>query len=314
MKDKITVVALGGNAISREFEEGNIYQQFANTRKSLRGIVDLIGQGHKIALTHGNGPQIGNYLIRVEESRNIVPPIPLGVLVADVQGGMGYMISQTLINKLKKRKINRNVVTIVTQVLVNKDDSSINNPDKFVGPYYDESEVDRLEKERKWILKKDSNRGWRRVVPSPIPIKIIEKDVIKKLVDDRNVVITAGGGGIPVYYEDDGSLEGVDAVIDKDRTAAILANDINAEDLIIITATDHVYLNFDKPDREPLNEISVALAKQYHADGQFPAGNMGPKIEAAINFIENGGKRTIITSLENTREAVTGKVGTVITG
>ena len=314
MKDKITVVALGGNAISREFEEGNIYQQFANTRKSLRGIVDLIGQGHKIALTHGNGPQIGNYLIRVEESRNIVPPIPLGVLVADVQGGMGYMISQTLINKLKKRKINRNVVTIVTQVLVNKDDSSINNPDKFVGPYYDESEVDRLEKERKWILKKDSNRGWRRVVPSPIPIKIIEKDVIKKLVDDRNVVIAAGGGGIPVYYEDDGSLEGVDAVIDKDRTAAILANDINAEDLIIITATDHVYLNFDKPDREPLNEISVAQAKQYHADGQFPAGNMGPKIEAAINFIENGGKRTIITSLENTREAVTGKIGTVITG
>ncbi|MCH8286004.1 carbamate kinase [candidate division KSB1 bacterium] len=314
MKDKITVVALGGNAISREFEEGNIYQQFANTRKSLRGIVDLIGQGHKIALTHGNGPQIGNYLIRVEESRNIVPPIPLGVLVADVQGGMGYMISQTLINKLKKRKINRNVVTIVTQVLVNKDDSSINNPDKFVGPYYDESEVDRLEKERKWILKKDSNRGWRRVVPSPIPIKIIEKDVIKKLVDDGNVVIAAGGGGIPVYYQDDGRLEGVDAVIDKDRTAAILANDINAEDLIIITATDHVYLNFDKPDREPLNEISVALAKQYHADGQFPAGNMGPKIEAAINFIENGGKRTIITSLENTREAVTGKVGTVITG
>lgn len=314
MKDKITVVALGGNAISREFEEGNIYQQFANTRKSLRGIVDLIGQGHKIALTHGNGPQIGNYLIRVEESRNIVPPIPLGVLVADVQGGMGYMISQTLINKLKKRKINRNVVTIVTQVLVNKDDSSINNPDKFVGPYYDESEVDRLEKERKWILKKDSNRGWRRVVPSPIPIKIIEKDVIKKLVDDGNVVIAAGGGGIPVYYQDDGRLEGVDAVIDKDRTAAILANDINAEDLIIITATDHVYLNFDKPDREPLNEISVALAKQYHADGQFPAGNMGPKIEAAINFIENGGKRTIITSLENTREAVTGKIGTVITG
>ena len=314
MKDKITVVALGGNAISREFEEGNIYQQFANTRKSLRGIVDLIGQGHKIALTHGNGPQIGNYLIRVEESRNIVPPIPLGVLVADVQGGMGYMISQTLINKLKKRKINRNVVTIVTQVLVNKDDSSINNPDKFVGPYYNESEVDRLEKERKWILKKDSNRGWRRVVPSPIPIKIIEKDVIKKLVDDGNVVIAAGGGGIPVYYQDDGRLEGVDAVIDKDRTAAILANDINAEDLIIITATDHVYLNFDKPDREPLNEISVALAKQYHADGQFPAGNMGPKIEAAINFIENGGKRTIITSLENTREAVTGKIGTVITG
>lgn len=314
MKDKITVVALGGNAISREFEEGNIYQQFANTRKSLRGIVDLIGQGHKIALTHGNGPQIGNYLIRVEESRNIVPPIPLGVLVADVQGGMGYMISQTLINILKKRKLNRNVVTIVTQVLVNKDDSSINNPDKFVGPYYDESEVDRLKKERKWILKKDSNRGWRRVVPSPIPIKIIEKDVIKKLVDDGNVVIAAGGGGIPVYYEDDGSLEGVDAVIDKDRTAAILANDINAEDLIIITATDHVYLNFGKPDQKPLNEISVTLAKQYQADGQFPAGNMGPKIEAAINFIENGGKRTIITSLENTHEAVTGKVGTVITG
>ena len=314
MNNKITVVALGGNAISREFEEGNIYQQFANTREALRGIVDLVAQGHKIALTHGNGPQIGNYLIRVEESRKIVPPIPLGVLVADVQGGMGYMISQSLINRLRKRNLSRNVITVVTQVLVNKDDASINEPDKFVGPYYDESEVDRLEKERKWILKKDSNRGWRRVVPSPIPIEIIEKDIIKKLVDEGNVVIAAGGGGIPVYYEDDGSLEGVDAVIDKDRTAAILANDINAEDLIIVTATDRVYLNFDKSDQEPLNNISVKQAKQYYEDGQFPAGSMGPKIEAAINFLENGGQRAIITSLENTREAVSGKVGTVITG
>jgi len=313
MKQKI-VVALGGNAITREFEEGNISQQFANTRKSLTGVVDLVEQGHKIAITHGNGPQVGNYLIRVEETRAIVPPIPLGVIVADVEGGMGYMIAQTMMNKLKERNLNQRVVTIVTQVLVEKDDPSINEPDKFVGPYYDKSEVDRLRKERGWIIKKDSTRGWRRVVPSPIPIEIVEKDIIKELINAGDVVIAAGGGGIPVYYDEDGCLEGVDAVIDKDRTAAILARDIGADELINLTATDYVYLNYGTLFQQPLKEITLEQAKQYYAEGHFPPGSMGPKVEAAIQFIENGGKRAIITSIENTQEAVTGKVGTILTG
>ncbi len=313
MKQKI-VVALGGNAITREFEEGNISQQFANTRKSLTGVVDLVEQGHKIAITHGNGPQVGNYLIRVEETRAIVPPIPLGVIVADVEGGMGYMIAQTMMNKLKERNLNQRVVTIVTQVLVEKDDPSIDKPDKFVGPYYNKSEVDRLRKERGWIIKKDSTRGWRRVVPSPIPIEIVEKDIIKELVNAGDVVIAAGGGGIPVYYEEDGRLEGVDAVIDKDRTAAILARDIGADELINLTATDYVYLNYGTLFQQPLKEITLEQAKQYYAEGHFPPGSMGPKVEAAIQFIESGGKKAIITSIENTREAVTGKVGTILTG
>jgi len=311
---RIVVVALGGNAISRELEDGNIYQQFANTRKSLTGVVDLAEQGYKIAITHGNGPQVGNYLIRVEESRSIVPPIPLGVIVADVEGGMGYMIAQTMMNKLKERNLNQRVVTIVTQVLVEKDDPSIDKPDKFVGPYYDKSEVDRLRKERGWIIKKDSTRGWRRVVPSPIPIEIVEKDIIKELVNEGDIVIAAGGGGIPVYYEEDGRLEGVDAVIDKDRTAAILARDIGADEFINLTATDYVYLNYGTLFQKPLKEITLEQAKQYYADGHFPPGSMGPKVEAAIQFIESGGKKAIITSIENTREAVTGKVGTILTG
>lgn len=313
MKQKV-VVALGGNAITREFEEGNISQQFANTRKSLNGVVDLAERGYKIAITHGNGPQVGNYLIRVEETRAIVPPIPLGVIVADVEGGMGYMIAQTMMNKLKERNLNQRVVTIVTQVLVEKDDPSINEPDKFVGPYFEKSEVDRLRKERGWIIKKDSTRGWRRVVPSPIPIEIVEKDIIKELVNAGDVVIAAGGGGIPVYYDEDGCLEGVDAVIDKDRTAAILARDIGADELINLTATDYVYLNYGTLFQQPLKEITLEQAKQYYAEGHFPPGSMGPKVEAAIQFIENGGKRAIITSIENTQEAVTGNVGTILTG
>jgi len=313
MKSEIIVVALGGNAITREFEEGNIYQQFANTRRSLEGVIDLAGQGYKIAITHGNGPQVGHYLIRVESTRSLVPPVPLGVIVADLEGGMGYMIGQTMMNKLKEHRINRHVVTILTQVEVKKDDPSILDPTKFVGPYYKKSEVAQLEKERGWNIKKDANRGWRRVVPSPIPLAIIEKEMIKKLVDEGVIVIAAGGGGIPVYYEDDGRLEGVDAVIDKDRASAVLANEIGADELIILTATDYVCLHYGTPNQKAIREISVAELKKYHNEGHFPPGSMGPKVEAAIQFLENGGKRTIITSIDNTREAVTGTVGTIIT-
>ncbi len=313
MKDKIIVVALGGNAITREFEEGTIYQQFANTRQSLLGVIDLVKQGYKIALTHGNGPQVGHYLIRVEEGRKYVPPIPLGVIVADVQGGMGYMMGQTLMNKLKESGIDREVMTIITQVEVEKDDPSILDPTKFVGPYYEESEVEQLRSERGWDIKKDSNRGWRRVVPSPIPLSIIERDLIKRMVEEGVVVITAGGGGIPVYYDKNGKLEGVDAVIDKDLASALLANEIGAEELIILTATDYVYLNFGTPEQKALENITVDELRKYFDDGHFPPGSMGPKVGAAIKFIENGGKRVIITSIENTREAVTGNIGTVIT-
>jgi carbamate kinase len=309
---KIAVVALGGNAITREFEEGYISQQFSNTRRSLFGVLQLIKKGYKIAITHGNGPQVGNYLIRVEESRHIVPPIPLGVIVADLEGGMGYMIAQSLQNKLIRNKINRNVIIIVTQVTVEKNDPSVLNPTKFVGPTYSENQVDKLVEERGWIIKHDVGRGFRRVVPSPLPLEIVEKDTIKKLVDQGIIVIAAGGGGAPVYVQEDGTYEGFDAVIDKDRAAAILAKDIDAHELFILTAVDKVSLNYKKPDQINLDEITIDQARQYYAEGQFPIGSMGPKIEAAIHFLEEGGDLVVISSVEKMPDAIKGKTGTRI--
>ena len=311
-ESKIAVIALGGNAITREFEEGNIGQQFANTRRSLIGIVDLIKKDYKIAITHGNGPQVGNALIRVEETRDKVPPLPLGILVADLEGGMGYMIEQSLQNKLHLRGIKREVATILAQVVVDRNDPSIQNPTKFVGPFYKEEQVESLTKERNWTIKHDEGRGYRRVVPSPIPLQIVEKNVIKQLIDAGVIVITVGGGGAPVYIEEDGTLEGVNAVIDKDRASAILASNIGAQELYILTAVEKVSLNFRKPDQVDLDVITVAQAKKYFEEGQFPKGSMGPKIESAIKFVEHGGDFCIITSTECLVDAVAGKTGTKI--
>lgn len=310
--EKKAVVALGGNAITREFEEGNIYQQFSNTRRSLRGVVDLIEKGYKIALIHGNGPQVGNYLLRVEESRHLVPPIPLGVIVADLMGGMGYMIEQSLQNKLHLRKIDRRVVIIPAQVIVDKNDPSILNPTKYVGPFYREEQIDQLVEQRGWLVKYDAGRGYRRVVPSPIPLEIVEKEVIKRLFDDGVVVITAGGGGAPVYIEEDGTFEGVDAVIDKDRASAILARDIGADELYILTGVSKVAVNYKTPKQIDLDEMTIEQARKYLAEGQFPAGNMGPKIESAIQFLEDGGRLVVISSIDDMSGAIEGQTGTRI--
>lgn len=311
-KTKIAVVALGGNAITREFEEGNIYQQFANTRRSLLGVLKLIKKDYNIVITHGNGPQVGNYLIRVEESRNLVPPIPLGVIVADLMGGMGYMIEQSLQNKLIRNKISRRVITLVTQVIVDKDDPSILNPTKFVGPFYKKEQVESLEKDRGWMIKYDEGRGYRRVVPSPIPLAIVEKETIKQLSSQGTIVIAAGGGGSPVYVQEDGTYEGMDAVIDKDRAAAILARNIGADELYILTAVEKVSLNYKKPNQVDLEKLTIAEAKKYLAQGQFPSGSMGPKIESAIEFIETGGRVCCITSTERMSDALEGRTGTRI--
>ena len=309
---KIAVVALGGNAITREFEEGDIYQQFANTRRSLLGVVHLLKQGYRLAITHGNGPQIGNALIRIEETRSKVPPIPLGVLVADLEGGMGYMIEQTLQNKLSYRGMKKQVVTILAQVIVDKNDPSILNPTKFVGPFYKKEEIELLTTTRNYTIKEDSGRGYRRVVPSPLPLKIVERQLIKELVHAGHVVITAGGGGIPVYVEKDGSLEGVDAVIDKDRTSAILACDIGADELYILTSVDKVAINYGKKNERFLDTLLLDEAKEFLKEGQFPPGSMGPKIEAAIYFLEHSGKKVIITSVEKMSDAIKEKTGTRI--
>lgn len=310
--NKIAVVALGGNAITREFEEGDIYQQFANTRRALMGVADLIERGYRIAITHGNGPQVGHSLIRVEETRNVVPPIPLGVIVADLEGGMGYMIEQSLINKLLLRGIARDVVTLLAQVVVDRDDPSIHNPTKFVGPFYQKEDVAALVEKRGYIIREDVGRGFRRVVPSPIPQKVIEANIIRKLVHEGTIVITVGGGGIPVYLEEDGRLEGVDAVIDKDLASALLAREIDADELYILTAVDQVAINFGKPEQRYVDVLTIAEARKYLEEGQFPKGSMGPKIQAAIKFIEQGGKKVIITSVERMTEALEGETGTEI--
>ncbi|UCF62813.1 MAG: carbamate kinase [bacterium] len=312
-KKKTIVVALGGNAISHQFEEGNIHQQFANTRQSLNGVVQLIAEGYQVLVTHGNGPQVGNALIRVEESRHLVPVLPLGVIVADTEGGMGYMVEQCLQNKLHDRNITREIATIITQILVDPEDPSITNPTKFVGPIYSEDKVEELRKRPGWILKEDKGRGWRRVVPSPIPKEIVGKKVIRLLLDNDILVIAAGGGGIPVYInQKNGWYEGIDAVIDKDLASAVLARDVLAEELLIITAVEKVALNWGKPDQTFLDRITLAEARNYLAEGHFPSGSMGPKIQAAINFLEAGGEKVTITSIEKSVEAVKDGGGTII--
>ncbi len=313
MRKKTVVVALGGNAITREFEEGSITQQFENTRRSLRSVVEFIRQGYRVVITHGNGPQVGNALIRVEETRHLVPPLPLGIIVADLEGGMGYMIEQSLQNKLHDRGCPRSVVTVLTQVLVDKDDPSILNPSKFVGPFFRKDQVKKLEQDRGWIIKEDPGRGFRRIVPSPIPKEIIEKEIIKLLVDNDIIVIAAGGGGIPVYREESGWLEGVDGVIDKDLASAVLARDINAQELLILTGVDRVALNYKQPDQQDLAGMTLTEARRYLSEGQFPKGSMGPKIQAAINFLESGGEKVIITSIENALNALVNESGTVLT-
>jgi len=308
---KTAVVALGGNAIGTTGRE-DIHQQFANTRKSLSGILELVKEGYQLAITHGNGPQVGNALLRVERTMDTIPALPLGVIVADTEGGMGYMIEQSLQNKLHREGISRKVVTIVTQIIVDRNDPSILNPTKPIGPFYTKEQAERLAKINGWIIKEDAGRGFRRLVPSPIPTEIVEKDIIKFLVQSGTIVIAAGGGGAPVYVEEDGTYEGVDAVVDKDRASAVLARDIGAEALVILTSVDKVCLNYMNPDERPLSWVSVTEVKRYMAEGHFPQGSMGPKIGAAIQFLEAGGKQVIITSPGLIKEALEGKAGTKI--
>ena len=311
-KAKTAVVALGGNAISKEGEEDNIPKQFENTNKSLTSIVELIKEDYQLAITHGNGPQVGNAILRVELARSKAPVLPLYICVADTEGGMGFMVEQCLKNRLQKEKIEREVVTVMTQVIVDKNDPAIKNPSKFIGQFYSKDEAENFSKERGWVVKKDSNRGYRRVVASPMPKEIVEKKTIKTLVAEGVVVIAAGGGGIPVCYNEDGTLQGIEGVIDKDRASAVLARDIQAELLLILTGVEKVALNFGTLLQKELEQITLAEAKKYLAEGHFPAGSMGPKIEAAISFLEAGGKEVIITSIEKAHDSVLGKAGTKI--
>lgn len=295
---KIAVVALGGNALLRGNEIGTIQQQEKNTYETCKNLIHLIEQDFNIVITHGNGPQVGNIMLRNEAGFNNykIPKMPLDICVADSQGGIGYMIERQLINLLKELKIKKNVVTLVTQVLVEQNDPAFQNPTKPVGAFYLKEEADLLAKVNNFVFKEDARkRGWRRVVPSPQPKDILNQKIVKDLVKKGNIVIAAGGGGVPVYRGEDKKLYGVEAVIDKDLASSLLANEIGADAFFILTDVPKVYINFHKPDQKALDVITVDEAQKYFEEGQFAAGSMGPKILAAINFIKNGGKETVIT-------------------
>lgn len=305
-------MALGGNAITQPGQEDTIANQFANTRKSLDGVVELVRDGYNLVVTHGNGPQVGNALLRIELARGKAPILPLGVLVADTEGGMGYMIEQSLQNRLKQEQIGRPVVTLITQMLVDEHDPAVTNPTKFVGQFYTEEESKIFSHTRGWHMKKDADRGWRRVVASPKPLKAVNGEVIRRLVDSGVVVVASGGGGIPVYVDDRGLLEGMDAVIDKDLGSAVLGREIGAEVLCILTSVDKVAVNFGKPDQKELDVCRLSEIRKYREEKHFPAGSMGPKIDAAIEFLSTGGRMVTISSFANAHRALVGEAGTRI--
>jgi carbamate kinase len=309
---KTAVVALGGNAISGKDLPDTIANQFRLTRESLSAIVPLVQNGYNLAITHGNGPQVGNAILRVELARDRTPVLPIGICVADTEGGIGYMIAQSLQNRLLRERIERQVATIVTQVVVDRNDPALSNPSKFIGQFYAEADARRFAAERGWTVKQDGDRGWRRVVGSPSPQGIVEGQIIRALVQDGTIVIAAGGGGIPVYIEEDGTYEGLDVVIDKDRASAVLGHAIGAELLIILTAVDRVAVNFGKPNQKFLDHLSVSEARQLLGEGHFPDGSMGPKIEAAIQFLESGGQKVLITSIDKADAALRDRAGTWI--
>lgn len=273
---KTAVLALGGNAIIKAGEKGTITQQFANTRDSLGGIVELISQGYRLAITHGNGPQVGNMLRQQEAGeKEGLAPLPLGVLNAATEGTMGYMIEQSLQNKLHLHGIDKQVITLISQVVVDRNDPSMLNPTKYVGStYYSAEQAEELKKTLGWTMREDSGKGFRRVVPSPLPQKIIPADTIKELVKRGEIVIAVGGGGIPIYVEDDGTYEGVDAVIDKDFASALLAINIEADLFVILTGVDKVAVDYGKESQRDLDLMTVAEAKRYYEEKQFPAGSM----------------------------------------
>ncbi|OGU98047.1 MAG: carbamate kinase [Ignavibacteria bacterium RIFOXYA2_FULL_37_17] len=297
---KVAVVAFGGNALLRANEIGTIEQQEKNTLDTCEKLIGLLRNGYNIIITHGNGPQVGNILLRNEAgySQYKIPKMPLDICVADSQGGIGYMIERQMRNAISKTNLRRNVVAVITETLVDINDPAFTNPTKPIGPYYLKEEAELLAKANNWIFKEDARkRGWRKVVASPKPIDIMNKKVIKDLVNHGHIVIAVGGGGIPVYWHADKKyLEAIEAVVDKDLASSVLARNIKADRFYIITDVPKVYINFNKPNQKMLNSLKVTEARKYYEAGEFPAGSMGPKILAAIEFVEATGNEAIITS------------------
>src|SRR5512140_144741 len=308
---RTALIAVGGNSLIRAGEKGSIPEQRANTARTAHGIVRLLEAGYGRVVTHGNGPQVGAALLRSERASDQVYGHPLDVCDATTQAGIGYMLRQSLFNELAKKGASRSVVTVLTQVVVSADDPAMKKPTKPVGPFYSQAEAEEKRRTLGWQIVEDAARGWRRVVPSPEPLAIVEEDVIRTLVHHGALVVTVGGGGIPVV-KDGGELKGCEAVIDKDRASALLAARLGVDTFIISTDAECVYADFKKPTQRAIRQATAAEMRELYEAGQFPPGNMGPKIQSALRFLEADGREVIITSYEYLWDAVNGKAGTRI--
>ncbi|MCZ6469717.1 MAG: carbamate kinase [Candidatus Dadabacteria bacterium] len=311
-KVKTAVVAFGGNALMGEDGNSTYAEQIIKTDIMCNKLLFLFDMGYRILITHGNGPQVGNFLMQQECLAENVPPMPLEACNAMTQGQIGYMIGHRLRNTFTLNNIKKPIIVFITQVVVSKDDPAFNNPTKFIGPFFNKEQSDKLSREEGWLMREDSGRGYRRIVASPRPIDIIEKEEIAEMARKDFVVIACGGGGIPVIRDEKGCLKGVPAVIDKDFAAEKIGNFIGAELLLLITPVDRVAINFGTPEQKDLSKITLEEAERYFSEGHFAPGSMGPKIEAAIQFLRSGGKKAIITSLDCIESAIKGEAGTEI--
>jgi carbamate kinase len=308
----IAVIAFGGNALLRPQDHGTQEEQFTLTWKATRWLVEIIARGFELVIVHGNGPQVGNMMIQVEEAITKIPPQSLDICVAQTEGSMGFMLENQLRNRLNEEQLAKEVVTVLTEVEVARDDPAFSNPTKPVGPYFTAYRANLLMQEQGWQMVEDAGRGWRKVVPSPRPTRILDVDAVRRLLEGGAVVVAAGGGGIPVYRDVGGYYRGVEAVIDKDYTASLLAQGLNADLFIILTQVPQVAENFGRPNQRWLDTLTVARAKEMLERNQFPPGSMGPKVRAAIGFVEKTGKEVLITDAEHLKDALARTSGTYV--
>ena len=310
MADPIALIAFGGNALLRPEDRGTQEEQIARARQAARWLAEIVRHHYRLVIVHGNGPQVGNILIQAEEASTKIPPQSLDVAVAETEGSMGFLLQQAMRNRLESVGLPAAVTTVLTEVEVDVNDAAFKRPTKPVGPFFTRYRAEALARDYGWTVREDSGRGWRKVVPSPRPVRILGVESIAAVLSTCNVLIAAGGGGIPVVRGRDGQWRGIEAVIDKDYASALLAADLAADLFIILTAVERVSIDFGKPKERKLDRLRVADAEKYLAAGQFPAGSMGPKIEAALDFVKRTGKEVLITDVEHLREALDGGAGT----
>lgn len=309
---KLAVVAIGGNSLIKDEAHKSVPDQFAAVRETSVHITEMIAQGWNVVVTHGNGPQVGFILLRSEYSRSVLHTVPLDSCGADTQGAIGYMIQQSLHNEFLRRGIQRQCVTVVTQVLVDRHDPALQHPSKPIGSFYKEEDARIKMAQEGWAMVEDAGRGWRRVVSSPQPQEIIERNAIETLIQSGFIVVAVGGGGIPVVRNEAGDLTGIDGVIDKDLASSLLATTLNADLLLISTAVEKASLYFNKPNQQDLDTITLSEARRYYNEGHFAKGSMGPKVRAIINYLEGGGRAALITMPETIGRAISGQTGTWI--